>query len=172
VAVVFIAGYLGMTAWCLYRQAIGDTVMGPVEMLFTWDMYPDYSTYEFRRSAIGLTKSGRCLQLVPRRMQGYRGGLFGDMSRLDHLPNADAVRARDFLRKAVEKALSLQVEAHREDPFVSVLLVEAQWPEIFNLPDDRFAAEYGRENPHRKRWRLVEQAAINKDGRPNWRSLP
>jgi hypothetical protein len=91
------------------------------------------------------------------------------MSRLDHLPSVDAARTRDFLRRAAEQALALQAEAHREDPFTGVLLVEAHWPETFNLPDDWFEAEYGRENPHRKSWRLIEQAVI-KDGRPNWRA--
>ena len=168
-AAAFIVGYLGLTAWTLYRQAMGDTATGPLETLFTWDMYPGYSTYEFRRGAIGLTKSGKFLQLVPGRFQQYRGGLFGDLYRMDRLPSIDAVRTRQFLRQSAEKELALQAEVHREDPFTAILLVEARWPETFNLPDAWFEAEYGRENPRRKTWRLVEQAAINKEGRPNWR---
>ena len=167
-ALAFIVAYLGVTARYLYRQLMGDTVTTPFGALFTWDMFPNYGTHQYRRQAIGLTRGGKFVRLVPGPAQRYRTGLSDDLTRLDLFPSIDIPAGRAFFRKEVEDALVRYARTEGADECTMVLLVESTHPVSFNLPDDLYVSEYGRRNPHRLTWRLVEQATVLKDGRPKW----
>ena len=167
---VLIVAYLATTAHYVVRQFLGDTRTSPFGQLFTWDMFPNASAHDFRRQAIGLTRKGHFVRLVPGPGERFRGGRDRTMARLDYLPDVTSPFSRGFFRQAVEDELVRCADAFRDDPITTVILAEGTWPVHFNLPDDWFQAEYGRPNPHRISWQVVDQATVSKEGRPNWRS--
>ena len=152
-----IVAYLSTTAWFGLLHVLGDLVQDPTAYFFTWDMFPFYVTESTRPIAVGLTRSGEHLQLLPGPTQQFRWGLSGKATR------SDLDRSRRFLRSAVDHALKQTKTAQEDDPFVRVFVVEEYWPSRFNLTDDLYKAVYNEPNPRRKYWRILDEFEVTAD---------
>ena len=152
-----IATYLAALAGFLLQSAVGDPGFFPVSYFFTWDMFPSYYTESSRRVAVGRTASGRYLELHPSPLQQYRGGVHGDLTRVE------LERRGVFYPAAVEQALN---RGHQDanDPLQQVWLFEQYWPTKFNYPDDLYASWWGSRKPERRSWRLTGEFDVI-DGR-------
>ncbi|MEX0718259.1 MAG: hypothetical protein WD066_16820, partial [Planctomycetaceae bacterium] len=153
---LLIAAYLAATGWFLCLQVLGDTYWHPVNYFFTWDMFPGYGTVSARRYAVGETKSGRYLQLLPGPNERFRWGVAGDLPRFDIVPTVAQPPLSDRLLDAIDHALKRVREDHQDDPIVYVYVLEEYWPAHFNLPEDQYREVYGVEHPDRRYWRWLD----------------
>src|SRR5262245_28566470 len=96
-ALLLISAYLAATAWFLWKHMLGDSVSHPIAYFFTWDMFPGYYTESLKRFAIGETTSGARLLVHPSPWDQFRGGIRGDLTRID------LERAGLFYRSVVEQ---------------------------------------------------------------------
>ncbi|HEY2250216.1 MAG TPA: hypothetical protein VGH74_04105 [Planctomycetaceae bacterium] len=152
-----IALYLAAHAGFLLQSALGDSGLFPVSYFFTWDMFPSYYTESSRRVAVGRTAAGRYFTLHPSRFQQYRGGVHGDLTRVE------LERRGVFYPAAVEQMLQ-RSRLDPDDPLQEVWLFEQYWPAKFNYPDDLYESWWGSPKPDRRSWRLVGEFDII-DGR-------
>lgn len=151
----FIAGYLCATAAFLALHALGDWGVHPISYFFTWDMFPSFYYESSRRVAVGRTANGRFIQLHPDPSQQFRGGVHGDLTRVD------LDRSGASFRGIVEQTLRRNEERQRLDPIIHVDLFERYWPEKFNLPDDLYERWWGTPHPHRSYWRIREEFDVS-----------
>ncbi|MSR56295.1 MAG: hypothetical protein EXS05_01300 [Planctomycetaceae bacterium] len=159
-AVAFITAYLACTLWFAGGRLLGDGSATPAAYFFTWDMFLFHYTESLRRVAVGRTQSGKFVQLVPSGLLQYRGGVQGDLTRVD------LDRAGGYYRAAVEHALHRAAATGDLDSIVHVELYEHYWPAKFNYPPEMYESWCGEPHPHRRYWRLreefdVEQAPRN-----------
>jgi hypothetical protein len=147
--------YLGALGGFLLQSALGDTAPFPLSYFFTWDMFPSHNTRCLRRVAVGLTAGGKYLQLHPSPYLQYRGGVHGDLTRVD-------LDARGFFyQPAVEQTLKLSAATFLPDPVTHVYLFEKSWPSKFNYPADLYQAWCGSPKPDRVWWRLVTEFDVH-----------
>lgn len=151
IAATFIAAYLGATTVIFALHAIGDLGLHPVSYFFTWDMFPSFYYESLRRVAVGKTTGGRFLQLHPDQFQRYRGGVHGDLTRID------LDRSGASFRALVTQTAHRTAELHRHDPIAHIYLFERYWPEKFNLPTDLYEQWWGAPRPERSYWRLRDE---------------
>ena len=163
-AMIFLLASIGAGLFFLYSQVLGDTERFTISYFWTWDMFPNYPSFSARRLALGQTKSGKYVKLFPTSAIKYRRGGHRDYTRFD-LPRSDAA-----LRKAVEETLAAHPPTQMNDPVSYVFLIEKYWPTRFNLPDDLYLKAYGKENPHRHAWRILDEGPAEKDGKIRWTS--
>jgi hypothetical protein len=155
-----VVAYLGTLGEFLLQSALGDAAPFPLSYFFTWDMFPSHNTRCLRRVAIGQSAGGKYLQLHPSPYLQYRGGVHGDLTRVD-------LDARGFFyQPAVEQTLKLSDSTSRPDPVTHVYLFEKSWPSKFNYPADLFQAWSGSSKPERVSWRLVSEFDVLPPG-PN-----
>ncbi len=152
-----IALYLAALAGFLLQSALGDTGLFPASYFFTWDMFPSYYTESSRRAAVGRTASGRYLALHPSPFQQYRGGVHGDLTRVE------LERRGLFYPAAVEQTLQ-RSRPVANDPMQEVWLFEQYWPVKFNYPDDLYESWWGSRKPDRRSWRQTGEFDVV-DGR-------
>lgn len=150
-AAFLVAGYLAALAAFLVLQALGDSGLSPISYFFTWDMFPSYSTESVRRVAVGQTRSGKFVRLLPSPLQQVRGGVHGDLTRVD------LERRRFFYRSTVEQTLKTTSANQQHDPVRHVFLFEEFRPVKFNYSDDLYKSWSGTQRPHRTYWRLTEE---------------
>ncbi|MBW3539519.1 MAG: hypothetical protein KY476_04550 [Planctomycetes bacterium] len=173
-AAIFIALWLAFAGWHFLRHAIGDAARGAVGYGWTWDMYPGYAAASSRRVAIARTASGRYLLLAPNdalafRLHGRRGEHESDGVPLPRgLSRLDLNHRLEFFRDAAESAITRRSAGKELDPVTHISLVEAYWPSRFNLPDDLYLAEHGEPKPHRRYWRVVDEASVSANGQASW----
>ena len=141
--------YLAALGGFLIQSALGDPALFPLSYFFTWDMFPSYYSESSRRVAVGESKSGRHLQLHPSPREQYRGGLYGDLTRVE------LERRGFFYRAAVEQTLKANAKGALSDPIAHVFLFEKYRPAKFNYPADLYEAWSGTRRPDRAAWRLV-----------------
>jgi hypothetical protein len=141
--------YLAALGGFLLQSALGDAALFPVSYFFTWDMFPSYYSESSRRVAVGKTNAGRYLQLHPSPREQYRGGVHGDLTRVE------LERRGFFYRAAVERSIEANAERELPDPIAHVFLFEKFWPAKFNYPADLYEAWSARSRPDRVSWRLV-----------------
>ena len=152
-----IALYLTALAGFLLQSALGDAGLYPVSYFFTLDSFPSYYTESLRRVAVGRTASGRFVELHPSPFQQYRGGVHGELTRVD------LERRGLFYRAAVEQALQ-RCRRDADDPVQQLTLLEQFWPAKFNYPDELYKSWWGSPKPDRRSWRLVDEFDVV-DGR-------
>jgi hypothetical protein len=141
--------YLAALAGFLMQSALGDSGLFPLSYFFTWDMFPSYYTQSSRRVAVGRTASGRYVELHPSPFQQYRGGVRGDLSRVD------LERRGLFYRAAVEQTLQ-RSRFDADDPMQQIWLCEQFWPVKFNYPDELYESwSAGGHKSNRRCWRVV-----------------
>lgn len=134
---------------------IGNAEPGFLAYLFTWDMFPYHYTESVRRVAVGRNAAGRIVQLVPSKLQQYRGGVHDDLTR------ADLERRGVYFRPLTKRVVGLQEMSGNADPVVEVRLYEQYWPAKFNWSPEQYAAIFGRGRPERRYWRLRERFTVD-----------
>lgn len=149
--------YLAVNGWFMLRHMMGDSDSARAAYFFTWDMFPGYETASSRRIIVGVTASGRHLQLLPAPNHRYSAGINENVSRLDWLIREEYVRP--VLKRTIR-----QHNTKRDDRIVLVLEVQQFWPSKFNLPDDLYRAEYDVENPNRRYWRIIGRWDVTGEG--------
>lgn len=150
-AITLIAAYLGANVAFLALHAVGDGGLHPVSYFFTWDMFPSFYYESVRRVAVGKTAGGRFLQVHPGPFEQYRGGVRGDLTRVDL--DRSGASFHVFAAQTARRTAGL----HRRDPIVHIYLFERYWPEKFNLPPDLYEKWWGAPRPERSSWRLREE---------------
>jgi hypothetical protein len=150
--------YLAVLGGFLLQSVVGDTALFPLSYFFKWDMFPSHNTRGLRRVAIGRTVAGKYLQLHPSPFEQHRGGVHGDLTRVD-------LDARGlYYRTTVEQALKKSGAATFADPVAHVYLFEKSWPAKFNYPADLYEAWFGSPRPDRVSSRLVDEFEISVSG--------
>ena len=145
--------YLGALCGFLLQTILGDAAPFPLSYFFTWDMFPSHNTRSLRRVAIGRTAAGKYLELHPSPFQQYRGGVHGDLTRVE-------LDARGLgYRDAVERVVTLSGATRLSDPVTHVYLFEKYWPSKFNFPADLYEAWAGAPKPDRVLSDLREMVA-------------
>jgi hypothetical protein len=147
-AALAIALYLATLAGFLLQNALGDSGLFPVSYFFTWDMFPSYKTESSRCVAVGRTKSGRYLELYPSPFQQNRGGVHGDLARVD-------LERRGLFYFAVVEQTLQRSPIDADDPVQQAWLFEQYWPAKFNYPDELYESYWGSRKPDRQSWRLL-----------------
>jgi hypothetical protein len=148
---LFIVVYLGVLLGFLGLYAWGDAYSHPVAYFWTWDMFPGYECFSFRRTAVGKTASGRYVELLPGPMQKFHWGVRRDLTRVELL------RTRAALRPAVTDVLRRTAAAYADDPVRHVYLLEQYWPARFNYTDRAYERLYGEPKPRRRYWKVFEE---------------
>ncbi|HLJ12716.1 MAG TPA: hypothetical protein VKU82_16085 [Planctomycetaceae bacterium] len=143
--------YIAVLVASLVQGALGDPALFPIAYFFTWDMFPSYDSQSFRRIALGKTATGKYVRLQPSSLQQYRGGVHGDLTRVD------IERRGLFYRSAVMQSLKSTFAIQEHDPVARIFLFEEYWPAKFNYPDDLYKHWSGDEKPDRRFWRLVDE---------------
>lgn len=167
-AVLAIAGYLGCTLYFQVKYWMGDVGGGPAAYFWTWDMFPGYSTGSHRRLAVGTTDADEFVQLDPSASQLFRLGVQGDKTRFDYLPSVSVEPVRGLWRQAIARNLQRHPLPTANRRVTRVLLFEQYWPPKFNLGDALYQRVYEQPHPHRRYWRVLEEAEVHADGTIAW----
>ncbi len=157
------AAYLAALGVFLVLSLLGDSLLSPLSYFFTWDMFPAHYTESSKRVAVGVTVSGRHLQLHPAPYQQFYGGVYGDLTRVE------LERQGLYYLAAVDQTLKLKAAEESHDPITHVYLFERYWPAKFNYPADIYKAWSGIEKPGRPPAEPNAAHTAGREGRSAWR---
>lgn len=138
---VGVVGYLALSAGYFAAHSLEATPSGFLAYLFTWDMFPGFTTRSVRRVALGQTASGGYVLLHPSPWSQFHEGVRGDLTR------ADLDRSGRGFQALVETVRLRTIAQRRDDPLVRVLLCEQSWPVKYNFRDDHYTTWMGEPKP-------------------------
>lgn len=131
----------------------------PVLYFLVWDMFCGWSGYEGRMQVLGEGESGKFYELAP-----YPWGAFHPYGFIDrHHYDPNQLNGFKFARNCLRHT--------RHEPMVRLFVVEEEYPKKFNIPDEQYAAYYGKPKQvhpyYHTRFILTPDGAVLGQ-RPSW----
>ncbi len=135
-AAVFVLAYLVALGVGTYSQILGDARLPAAAGYYvTWDMFPGHRGTSERVLVVGETEEGEHVLLYPSPRQRWRGGLHGDLTRLDFAGAPLTGASAEWLDEEVALSVAAHDEAWPDDPVRHVDVVREFWPSRTNLTE-------------------------------------